>query len=245
MDESSAQVIVLAAGRGSRLDGLAGTRCKALLDLGARPLLQRAIDFAATLGASEVIVVGGYRIEQVRAFIAGLRAPRIRLVENPRYGAGNLLSLQAALPLVCGSFYLTNVDHVFSAAAARRVLSGIGEDITAFCEFTRTLAADEMKVVLDAQGCVRDIAKTLVDFDGGYIGLTHVPQRRLADYRAAADRTHERADDAAVAEQVLQTLAGAGSRVRAASLDGIAWCEIDTPHDYRRAQAMLAHGRLE
>lgn len=244
MDESPVQAIVLAAGLGSRLGSFTAERSKALLDLGGRSLLQRAVDFAAALGARDIVVVGGYRIEQLRAVIAALHAPRIRLVENRRYDAGNLLSLLAALPLVRGPFYLTNVDHVFSAAAAPRILSHIGDDVTAFCEFARVPDADEMKVALDAHGRVRDIAKTLADFDGAYSGLTHVPQARLPDYRAAVDRTRERVGDTAVAEQVLQTLAGQGSRVRAASLDGIAWCEIDTPRDYRRAQAMLAGGDI-
>ena len=241
MDER-AQAIVLAAGLGSRLGNLTAERSKAMLELGGRSLLQRAIDFVAALGASDVIVVGGYRIEQVHSFVALLRDARVRVIENPRYDAGNLLSVLAALPHVRGSFYLTNVDHVFSAAAAPRVLSSIGDDISAFCQFQRAFEADEMKVTVDASRNIRGIAKTLTRFDGAYCGLTHVPRTRLPDYLGAVERTHDESGDAAVAEQVLQSLADEGARVHAASLDGIAWCEIDTPLDLRRAQATLATG---
>lgn len=244
MDEAPAQAIILAAGLGSRLGRLTAERPKALLELGGRSLLQRAVDFATALAAAEIIVVGGYRIEQLRALISALQEPRIRLVENSRYDTGNLLSVLTALPHIRGAFYLTNVDHVFSPAAARRVLSSIGDDVSAFCEFERALAADEMKVAVDSKGCIRRIAKTLGSFDGGYSGLTHVPRSRLADYLAAVEPTLARAGEAAVAEQVLQTLADEGGCVRPVSLDGIEWCEIDSPLDLRRAQTMLASGAI-
>jgi len=245
MDTAPIQAIVLAAGLGSRLGNLTADRSKAMLELGGRSLLRRVIDFAAALGASDVIVVGGYCIEQVHGFVALLGDARVRVVENPRYDAGNLLSVLAALPHVRGSFYLTNVDHVFSAAAAPRVLSSIGDDISAFCQFERAFEADEMKVTVDARRNIRGIAKTLARFDGAYCGLTHVPRTCLPDYLGAVERTREEAGDAAVAEQVLQSLADEGSHVHAASLDGIAWCEIDTPLDLLRAQATLATGGIQ
>ncbi|HEY2864172.1 MAG TPA: NTP transferase domain-containing protein [Casimicrobiaceae bacterium] len=244
MDNSLFQVIILAAGVGSRLGDLTARRSKALLDLGGVSLLERAIEFAARLGAHDIIIVGGYRIDQLRAAVAALRRPRIRLVENANYEAGNLLSVQAALPSVHGSFCLTNVDHVFSAAAARRVLSAIDDDITAFCEFERRLEPDEMKVVVDADGNLRRIAKGLGVFDGGYSGLTYVPRGHLGGYRAAVEQTGALKGDAAVAEQALQTLADTGARIRAASLDGVEWCEIDTPLDFRRAQEFVAAGAI-
>lgn len=245
MDDAPLQAIILAAGLGSRLGELTAERSKALLELGDRTLLQRAIDFASALSAHDVIIVGGYRIGQLHDFVAALRNPRIRLVENPRYDGGNLLSVLAAMPFVRGAFYLTNVDHVFSAVAAPRIVSAISGDITAFCEFQRTPGPDEMKVVVDANGCLCRIAKTLAVFDGAYDGLTHVPRARRTDYLAAAERTLARERDAAVAEQVLQAISDGGTPVRPASLDGIPWCEIDTPVDLRRAQAMLASGDLQ
>ncbi len=245
MEDASTQAIVLAAGLGSRLGSLTADRSKALLELGERTLLQRALDYAVALTARDIIVVGGYRIEQLRAFVSPLRNPRVRLVDNPRYEAGNLLSVLAALPYVRAPFYLTNVDHVFSAAAVARVTSAIGTDITAFCEFHRAPALDEMKVSVDANGGLVRISKALAIFDGAYSGLTHVPRDRLADYVRAAERTLAQEGDAAVAEQVLQALADGGTPVRTASLDGIAWCEIDTPFDLQRARAMVASGDIQ
>jgi choline kinase len=59
-------VIILPAGLGSRLGDLTARRPKALLDLGGVSLLERSIEFAARLGADDIIIVGGYHIERCR-----------------------------------------------------------------------------------------------------------------------------------------------------------------------------------
>ncbi|CAG1007226.1 Bifunctional IPC transferase and DIPP synthase [Burkholderiales bacterium] len=232
MPESSLDhVVVLAAGMGLRLGPAAGGRPKALVEVAGRTLLEHALRFAAALGAREIIVVAGYRGDLVGEHLAALAIPGARLVDNPRYRDGNLYSVEAALARVRGAFLLANCDHVFPDEAARRVTGGFGGDVTAWCEFERPLAPDEMKVVLDASGAIVRIAKTLTDYDGGYIGLTHVPAVALASYRRAVDRARARHGDGAVAEQALQALADNAERVLAASLDGISWSEVDTPAD--------------
>lgn len=230
-------VIVLAAGFGLRLRSLTTDRPKALVEVGGRTLLEHSLDFAATLRPREILVVAGFRLDLVEAHLDRLAIPGVRLVENPAPASGNLGSVEAALPHVGGSFLLTNCDHVFPAEAAGRIAAGAGSGVTAFCEFERALEADEMKVTLDGSGAIVRIAKSLSEFDGGYIGLTHVAAGALPDYRRAVAVARERHGDAAVAEHVLQALADGGHRVHAATFDGIAWSEVDTPADLARAEA--------
>jgi choline kinase len=235
-------VIVLAAGLGLRLGEMAAGQPKALVDVAGSTLLARAIAFATALGPARIVVVGGYGIGQVRQALAGLDRGDVELVENVRFRAGNLLSVEAALPHVTGGFLLANVDHVFPVEAAARVTATVHGHVTAFCEFERAPEADEMKVVLDEGGRVIRIAKTLTAFAGAYIGMTYVPAAQRAAYADAVRAAHRACGDAAVAEHALQALADAGVPAHAASLDGITWAEVDTPDDHRRATAWLADG---
>ena len=90
MGELSA--VVLAAGHSSRMGSL-----KPLLDLGGRTLLARAVSAFTSIGVEDVIVVTGYRGDEVAAAAEDLGA---RPVANPRYDAGMYTSVQAGVAAV-------------------------------------------------------------------------------------------------------------------------------------------------
>jgi molybdenum cofactor cytidylyltransferase len=109
---------VLAAGRGSRLGGDAS---KPLLEWRGRPLVAWALDAVLASGLSPVVVVVGYRADEVRAALSAIpsRASRssrahvgansemvvgegaveveVEVVENPEWEEGIASSLRAVL----------------------------------------------------------------------------------------------------------------------------------------------------
>ena len=235
------QIIILAAGSGSRLGAAANGTAKALLPLAGRTLVARAIEFASWLGASRIVVVGGFQFAALRAHVDALAHPGVQMVENTHFLHGNLKSLRRALP-IDDDLLVTNADHVFASSACEPILAAMDDAVTAYCQFDREFAADEMKVEVDTNRDLRRIAKTLTAFDGAYIGLTYVPRARNPCWTDAIEAAARRWGDTAVAEHVLQELADCGERVAAASLDAIRWCEIDTQDDYLHAQAMCEAG---
>jgi len=84
-------VAILAAGRGSRLGGDAS---KPLLDWKGRPLVAWAVDAALASGLRPVLVVVGYRGDEVRAALADRD---VLVVDNPEWEEGIASSLRAAL----------------------------------------------------------------------------------------------------------------------------------------------------
>jgi choline kinase len=234
MPIAPAQVVLLAAGMGTRLGELGGGLPKAMFDAGGKKLIDRAIEFAELLGARERIVVGGFRYDLVAAQVGA----RARLLENTRYTLGNLYTLETALPEVTGSFHLMNIDHVYPSAVAARIAEQPGERITAFVDFDRPLGDDDMKVSLSG-GHVGKISKKLPAWDCGYVGMTFVPAAHLARYRAAVADVRRDVGDAANVEAVLQRLADDGEPVAIGDISGIGWHELDTPEDVAKALPAL------
>jgi CTP:molybdopterin cytidylyltransferase MocA len=115
---------VLAAGRGSRLGGDAS---KPLLEWRGRPLVEWALATASASGLSPVVVVVGYRADEVRAalprasrgsrtqvgdnseMLAGEAGSGVLVVDNPEWAEGIASSLRAVLRVLTP---LAEVDAV-------------------------------------------------------------------------------------------------------------------------------------
>lgn len=239
------QVIIMAAGLGSRLKDLTTATPKALIEAGGRPLIDYALAFAAEAGGERRIVVGGFQHADVAARVSAV-APAAVIVENTEYRKGNLISMLTGKgALEAGSFLLMNTDHVYKPSIAEIVAAACGAatEITAFCDFDRTLGPDDMKVQLDTNRRVAAMAKTLPTWDCGYVGMTFVPAARSDAYFAAADHVLATKGDASHVESILVELAGQGAPPAIADISGHGWLEIDEPHEREHADATLARER--
>jgi CTP:molybdopterin cytidylyltransferase MocA len=128
---------VLAAGRGARLGGDAS---KPLLEWRGRPLVTWALDAAVASGLTPVLVVVGYRADDVRAALA--RAARgsgaqatadFEVLENPDWQEGIASSLRTVLTALTPRVDVDAVcvgladQPLVRAEAYRRVAATAGE----------------------------------------------------------------------------------------------------------------------
>jgi len=92
------RVIILAAGRGSRLAEHNPTgQPKCLLELGGRSLLERHLDLLNGLKIRQVDLVVGYEADQVIEHVAQLHSrPEVAFHFNPRFQLGSVISLLSA-----------------------------------------------------------------------------------------------------------------------------------------------------
>ncbi|HEY5944566.1 MAG TPA: NTP transferase domain-containing protein [Kofleriaceae bacterium] len=238
------QIMIMAAGLGSRLKDLTVATPKALIEVADRPLIDYALAFARASGGDRRIVVGGFCYADVAARVASV-APDAVLVDNRDFRKGNLLSMLAGAPaLEPGGFLLMNTDHIYKPTIAKLVADACASatEVTAFCDFDRTLGADDMKVQLDVQRRVAAMAKPLPTWDCGYVGMTFVPAGRRDDYFAAAARVLRDKGDASHVETVLVELVRTQPPV-IADISGHGWLEIDEPHERSHAEQVLARER--
>lgn len=84
------RAIVLAAGRGRRLEPLTLTRPKPLLPVASRPILEHVLDGLARAGIQDIVVVVGHLGEQIAAYLDGRPEPKPRVaVQSPLGGNGD------------------------------------------------------------------------------------------------------------------------------------------------------------
>src|SRR5262245_49848370 len=114
--------VILAAGVGSRLRPLTDDRPKALVEVGGKSLLHRAVDLLVQRGVTRLVVASGYRAD---ALERALRDAPLEVVfrPNPRYEATqNSVSLALCRDAVEGSdFFRLDGDVLFDPGMLDRL----------------------------------------------------------------------------------------------------------------------------
>jgi choline kinase len=226
--------VILAAGKGARLNGTAADRPKCLVDVGGVSLLRRQIDALRAAGIRDLVVVAGCQADRVRRE-AGTG---VTIVENPRFGETNsLYSLWLARGHLAPGFIVLNCDVLFHPRLLDDLLTARYEDalLVAPRESSTAYGSEEMKVAIRA-GRVIAISKSLdpTDADGENLGIVRfgpAGARLLVDIldrTIAAGRVRDWAPYAFERFAAVRPLYAIGTR-------GLPWIEIDFPEDYRRA----------
>jgi L-glutamine-phosphate cytidylyltransferase len=243
------KAVILSAGQGSRLLPLTAERPKCLLPLGPKSLIEWQIDVLARCGVDEIVVVVGFRAALVEALLAKLVRPglRIRTLFNPFYNvADNLGSCWLARHEMAGDFLLLNGDTLFETAVLQRLLASPPAPITVTIDRKAGYDADDMKVHLDGTRLL-EIGKTLppARTDGESIGLLSFRGAGPALFVDAVDRALRVSEGLkSFYLKVIDQLAKS-QRVETATIEGLAWGEVDYPADLQRAEQLVAGGRLD
>ncbi|MHB1593853.1 MAG: aminotransferase class I/II-fold pyridoxal phosphate-dependent enzyme [Streptosporangiaceae bacterium] len=154
--------VILAAGRGRRMEPLSSTRHKALLEVGGDTILGRALDSLVAAGVGVVTIVTGYRADDITAFV-GPRYPGldVRYVANERYETtNNIVSLALALESMPGDedVILIECDLLFEPGLIADLVNGYAGQNVALVDRYRT-GMDGTVVSID-QDCVAQVFPT-------------------------------------------------------------------------------------
>ena len=228
------RAIILAAGRGGRLQGVIGDKPKCLARVGDRTLLERQIEALQQVGIRRITVVAGYGIEQVQRI-----CPRqVDIVQNARYAATNsLYSLWLARDLLLDGFLVLNCDVLFHPQMLDDLLSARCDDalLVSARGDGRPYGDEEMKVRI-RRGLVSAIAKTLPDEDSDAenVGIARFSP---AGAMALVDQMNRIVGTGEVREWLPRAFAdlSATRAIHAIDSRGFPWIEIDFPEDYWRA----------
>lgn len=240
--------IVLAAGGGTRLRPLTDELPKTLLPVdGDRSILDLAIANLSAVGVSDVAVVTGHAAPAILQRFPDLEATHgvaLRDVYNDRYAEwNNAYSLWLARDAFARGALLINGDTVHPVAVEQRLLAGRGgASVLLALDDRKSLAEEEMKVVLDDGGFLHRINKALDPqrADGEYIGVTLIEAPaapRLAD---ALEATFRR-DTTLYYEDGFQQYADWGEMIATVPIGQVSWVEVDNHADLARAREVACH----
>jgi choline kinase len=169
------KALILAAGVGSRLAPLTNDQPKVLVPVLGRSILFRQLDYLAAAGiaSEDIVIVGGYRIDQLSARLAE-EGHRCKVVLNEKFDTlGNFYSVLVAEPYLRGEAFLQiDGDVILDDKILPRMISEPGEALIA-TDTSAVLDDDAMKVEI-RDGRVWGVDKKLDPKAciGEYIGVT-------------------------------------------------------------------------
>jgi L-glutamine-phosphate cytidylyltransferase len=229
------RAIILAAGRGSRLNGNLHHGPKALLRVGRASLIQRQVRALRDAGVGDIAAVIGCDADAVRQQCG----PGLIYVENTEFATTNsLYSLWMARTLLSDGCVVLNCDVLFHPQLLHDLLTA-RHDAALMLAYRQPgdppFGNEEMKVKVRG-GRVVDMSKAMdpAESDGENVGMLRfdadaapVLVEKLDAIVAAGERRDwaPRAFAAFAAERPLYAI---GTR-------GYPWTEIDFPEDYQRA----------
>jgi len=237
-------VIILAAGRGSRLADHNPEGCpKCLLELGGRSLLERHLDLLHVLGIRQVDLVIGYEADQIVEHVAQLHSrPQVAYHFNPRFLQGSVISLLAARETLVqgGDTLVMDADVLYHPDILKRLVETHRSNC--FLLDRDFVPGDEPVKIAVRNGQMVEFRKKLgadlmYDFLGESVGFfrfsAHM-SRQLAEEcsrfeaEGLADAPHE--------EAIRNLLLREPDSFHFEDISGLPWLEIDFPEDVTRAR---------
>ncbi|MFB6809520.1 sugar phosphate nucleotidyltransferase [Streptomyces sp. NPDC059456] len=243
--------LVLAAGAGRRLRPYTDTLPKALVPVGPEgdeeslTVLDLTLGNFAEVGLTEVAIVVGYRKEAVYARREALEAKygvKITLIDNDKAEEwNNAYSLWCARDVLKQGVILANGDTVHPVSVERTLLDarGNGQKIILALDTVKSLADEEMKVVVDGAKGVQKITKLMEPSDatGEYIGVTLIEPEAAEALAEALKTTFERDPDLYY-EDGYQQLVNDGFVIDVAPIGDVKWVEIDNHDDLAKGRTI-------
>jgi choline kinase len=228
-------VVILAAGLGTRLGRPHPKPLTALAD--GRSILRQQLDHVRkTFGHdAHVTIVVGFKMDLIMEAAAADAA----FVYNELYDqTGTAKSLLKALRLAPpGGVLWLNGDVVFVPGLLELLVPHIETGRSFVAVNTDSVADEEVKYTLDADGYVRELSKKVVGGLGEAIGINYVTP---ADREVLVEHL-ERCPDDEYFERGLETaIADAGMRVAAVDISEYGCVEVDFEPDLDRANALGA-----
>jgi choline kinase len=229
----SIQVVILAAGMGTRLSRPLPKPLTELKD--GRSIMQQQVDNLKTAFGADyrLTTVVGFKLEAIIE-----RFPEATYVYNEEYDQTNTSKslLRALKASGDGGVLWMNGDVVFDPEVLRRVTPIINTDESFVVVNHSSVADEEVKYTLDEDGFVAELSKTVVDGLGEAVGINFVSSR---DKSAVIKRLDEVADQDYFERGLELAIANGEAKFKAVDISDLYAVEVDFAEDLARANEAI------
>lgn len=244
IENTMTNAIILSAGQGKRLLPLTEKYPKCMLTVAGKTLLEWQVQALLAAGIGRLHIITGFNSDLVEDHVKdrfGADLDRINIIFNPFYSVSdNLASCWMARHAMAGDFILLNGDTLFEPALLNTVLTSPAAPVTLTIDYKDRYDNDDMRVELN-DSMVKSVGKTLPDEHtmAESIGMLYFRGNGPALFRERLDRQMKQGDGLRRwFLSVVDTLAK-DSLVRACSIAGHRWCEIDFKRDLEKAESVV------
>jgi L-glutamine-phosphate cytidylyltransferase len=244
------KIVILAAGKGSRLGKLTSNTPKVLMDLGnGHTLLETNLENMFDSGViDKVVVISGYGHEQVEAKLKKhiKEKKEIEIIYNPFYElTNNLMTLWVARHKLDEDFIITNGDNIFEKEVYSELVKNTGEGIylTISKHKGKNFYDGDMKVILREE-MVEKVSKKIPMEEANCesVGLALVRgEKYLKIFNEALEELGKRKENLnSFWLEIFNLLSERGGMVKTFEIDGEKlWREIDFHGDLRELLSLL------
>jgi len=237
------KVVIVAAGRGSRLES-SGTS-KPLVQLSGKPLLQHIVETIVSAcgseGKPEIFIVTGWNSQEIEGLACHLNQQipaNIATIYNDDWEKGNGTSVLAARDAIDEPFMLLMADHIVEPAILENLMNSKQEDagllLAVDYKLTNPMVDldDVTRVQCDGKH-ITSIGKHLEPYNGFDTGCFLC----APEFFAALAKAQEQFGDYGISGGV--RVLASKQQAHAVDIGKAEWVDVDTPEMLEKARGLL------
>lgn len=233
------KVLLLAAGRGTRISRYLAGNPKCTVDIGGEKLIQYTIGLLNQKNITDIAIVLGYRDDVIRD---ALGAYNVKYYYNPFYDVTNsIASAWFARDFLAGDddVIIMNADVYMEERMLDHILSCEKSPVM-FADGTRREEADYKFLYQD--GILLKYGKELTgeDISGEYVGIGRFSRGFIPAFLDEMDRMIRDQQHGVWWENIVYSMAGKRD-VYVDEVNGMFWAEVDYIEDYKRIMDFRGH----
>lgn len=231
MTQTIETAVILAAGRGTRLQPYTFDIPKGFMPVGNERLIERSVRVLKENGIKNIIIGTGHLHEHYEKFA---EENGLTTFLSPDFATtGSFHTLIYGSELIKGDFLLLESDLLYHSDAIKGLLSAESKDVILCSGFTQS--NDEVYVEVQ-DGKLSNLSKKKTELgsvDAELVGIwriSHVLLEKLKDHHSTAEDARKKDYEIAIAQLSIE------HTVNVLKIDNLAWCEIDNQEHLERAK---------